>query len=169
MYFVSIHFIHLQGREISLPSFYFVWWCVSSGGQNYYTDVEMYEESNQIWLYVAPELKWVWAPWLETLLIYTGAGKDLVWVCVCIPPWWLCVWGREHTPGPRQNSTHHIASPTHRTGRRDGASPPVTPAKPPPGCLEAHSHSANKPPTTGALVEINQYILYWFLSISSKR
>lgn len=42
-------------------------------------------------------------------------------------------------------------------GQRDGASPLATPATPPPECLEAHSHSSNKPLTTAALVETNHY------------
>lgn len=70
-----------------------------------------------------------------------------------IPPWWGCVWARGHTPGLRRCSSHHIASMTHRTGQRDDASPPGAPAKPPPGCPEAHSHSANKPLTSAALVD----------------
>lgn len=99
---------------------------------------------------------------INHLLCYTEAGLGLECVCASIPPWWACVWAREHTPGPRQNSSRHIASPTRRTGQKDGASPPATPAKPPPECPEAHSRSANKPPTTAALVEkaetqTNQY------------
>lgn len=102
-------------------------------------------------------------------LFCADARRDLVSVSVRIPPWWVCAWAREHTPGPRQHSSRHISSPTRRMGQRDGASPPATPAKPPPECPEARSRSANKPPTTAALVETHGQIntvmiLCWSLS-----
>lgn len=93
-------------------------------------------------------------------IIYCSRLKQVVCKCVSehIPPWWVCAWAREHTPGLRRHSSHHIASMTHRMGQRDGASPPATPAKPPLKCPEAHNRSASKPLTTDALVERSRQI-----------
>lgn len=82
-----------------------------------------------------------------------------------VPPWWVCLWARGRTPGPRRRSTRRIASKTRRTGRKDYVSRRAALAKPPPGCPEAHIHSASTPPATAALLR-TQVCAFAYLLIS---
>lgn len=87
-----------------------------------------------------------------------------------IPPRWECAWARERTPALRRHSSRHIASMTRRMGQRDGASPPATPAKPPPECPEAHNRSVSKLLTTAVLTERQmsqhrRYFIYQLLKV----